>query len=98
MRFDLKNTDENLLLGFYRTSTRLDRAVRLVDGVEEAAPGIFLVQSASKPETRYITDLASMTCDCPDWTFRGAVNGLPCKHLMAAWLSAHRKPHGDQPQ
>jgi hypothetical protein len=96
MRFDLKTTDQNLLLAYYRTSTRLDRAIGLVDGVEEAAPGVFLVQSATKPDRRYITDLASMTCDCPDWTFRGAVNGLPCKHLMAAWLSAHRKPQGGQ--
>jgi predicted nucleic acid-binding Zn finger protein len=94
-RFDLNETTEKDLLAYFRVSTRLDRAADLVDFVVEESQGLFLVQSASKPK-QYIVDLERRTCDCPDWTFRGAVNGIPCKHIMAAYLAAHRKPRVDQ--
>jgi len=89
--FVLNETTEKELLDFFRVSTRLDRAVELSDYVEQVAPDVYLVQSASKP-IRYTVDLRAKTCECPDWTFRGSVNGLPCKHIMAAYLAAHRKP------
>jgi len=74
-----------------------DRAVELVEYVEEIAPDIFLVQSASKP-IRYTVGLRGKMCECPDWTYRGSVSGLLCKHLMAAWLSKYRKPVPNEPQ
>jgi hypothetical protein len=92
MKFDLNQTTEESLLAFFRTSTRLDRAVSLVDQVEENAPGMFLVRSQSNPEKVYQVDLVGRSCDCPDWTHRGSVNGIPCKHWMAAYLAVHRKP------
>jgi predicted nucleic acid-binding Zn finger protein len=96
MRFDLAEITHEELLAYFRVSTRLDRAVDLVDFVVEESRGVFLVQSASKPK-QYVVDLERRTCDCPDWTFRGSVNGIPCKHIMAAYLAKHRKPAGDQP-
>ena len=89
--FILNETTEKELLSYFRVSTRLDRAVELTDFVEEVAPDIYLVPSTSKP-IRYTVDLRGRTCECPDWTYRGSVNGIPCKHLMAAYLSKHRKP------
>jgi hypothetical protein len=83
-------TTEKQVLDYFRVSTRLDRAVELVDLVEEVAPDVFLVQSVNKP-VRYTVDLQGMSCECPDWTYRGSVNGIPCKHIMAAFLVAHRK-------
>jgi hypothetical protein len=53
MKFQLSQTTEENLLAFWRTSTRLDRAVTLVDEVEENAPGMFLVRSQSNPEKTY---------------------------------------------
>ena len=91
MRFDLAKTTDEELLDFYRVSTRLARAVDLVDYVVEESQGLFLVQSASKPK-QYVVDLERRTCECADWTFRGSVNGIPCKHIMAAYLAKHRKP------
>ncbi len=38
-----------------------------------------------------MVDLRGLSCDCPDWTFRGSIRGMPCKHLMAAWLSTRRE-------
>ena len=90
--FILNETTEKELLSYFRVSTRLDRAVGLVDFVVEEAHELFLVRSQSKPDKTYTVDLTSRTCDCPDWTYRGSVNGLPCKHIMGAWMSAHRKP------
>lgn len=90
-RFNLAETSEEELVEYLRVSTRLDRAVELADFVEQVAPDTFLVPSAEKP-VRYTVDLRGRSCDCPDWTFRGSVNGIPCKHIMAAYLSAHRKP------
>jgi hypothetical protein len=90
--FDLKITTEKELIDFWRTSTRLDRGCAIADEAEEIAPDIFLVRSQSNPKKRYLVDLRAKTCECPDWTYRGSVNGIPCKHIMAAWLSAHRKP------
>jgi hypothetical protein len=90
MRFELSQATEENLLAFFRTSTRLDRAVELVDFVEQVAPDVYLVQSANRP-IRYTVDLQGMSCECPDWTHRGSVNGIPCKHIMAAYLAAHRK-------
>jgi len=89
-KFDLNEVTEKELVDYFRVSTRLDRAVELVDFVEQVAPDIYLVQSASKP-VRYTVDVRAMTCECPDWTYRGSVNGIPCKHIMAAYLIAHRK-------
>ena len=91
MRFELQTTAPEELLEFFRVSTRLDRAVQLVDFVVEESQDLLLVRSQTLPEKEYTVDLRGMTCDCPDWTFRGSVNGIPCKHLMAAWLSAYRK-------
>ena len=93
-RFNLAETSETDLVDYFRVSTRLDRAVGLVDFVVEEAQGLFLVQSQSHNGEQYIVDLASAhaSCSCPDWTFRGSVNRIPCKHIMAAYLSAHRKP------
>ena len=87
VRFNLATTTEDQLLEYFRVSTRLDRAVDLVDFVVEEAHELFLVRSQSSPEKQYTVDLRSKSCDCPDWTFRGSVNGLPCKHIMAAYLS-----------
>jgi predicted nucleic acid-binding Zn finger protein len=95
-RFNLAETTEDELLNYFRVSTRVDRAVDLVDFVVEEAQGLFLVRSQSKPGTEYTVDLQAKSCDCPDWTFRGSVNGIPCKHIMAAYLAAHRKPEGDR--
>jgi hypothetical protein len=88
--FVLNEITEKELVDYFRVSTRLDRAVELVDFVEQVAPDIYLVQSASKP-VRYMVDVRAMTCECPDWTYRGSVNGIACKHIMAAYLIAHRK-------
>ncbi len=92
MRFDIRTTDTEDLLAYFRVSTRLDRAVNLVDFVVEEAQELCLVRSQTDPEKQYTVDLRGRTCDCPDWTFRGSVNGIPCKHQMAAYLAAHRKP------
>ena len=89
--FVLNETTEKELLDYFRVSTRLDRACALVDVVGEVAPDIFTVKSQRDAEREYTVDLRSKTCDCPDWTFRGSVSGLPCKHLMAAYLAIHRK-------
>ena len=89
--FVLNETTEKELLDFFRVSARLDRAVELAEYVEEVAPDVFLVQSASKP-IRYTVDLRGRSCECPDWTYRGSVYGLPCKHQIAAYLAKHRKP------
>ena len=89
--FILTETTEKELLDYYRVSTRLDKAVDLANFVEEIAPDLYLVQSASKP-IRYTVDLRTMSCECPDFQFRGSVTGCPCKHAMAAFLVAHRKP------
>jgi hypothetical protein len=88
--FVLNETTEKELLDYYRISTRLDRALELVDFVEQVGIDCYLVQSASKP-IRYVVDLQKMSCECPDWTYRGSVNGLPCKHIICAFLVAHRK-------
>lgn len=93
-RFNLA-TDADKILPAWRTITRMDRAVQLVDFVVEESQGLFLVRSESKPDREYTVDLVGKSCDCPDWTFRGSVNGIPCKHIMAAYLSAHRKPGVD---
>jgi hypothetical protein len=90
--FILNETTEKQLLDYFRVSTRLDRAVDLVDFVVEESQGLFLVRSQVNPEKQYTVDLWARTCGCPDWTFRGSVNGLPCKHQMAAYLAVHRKP------
>jgi hypothetical protein len=90
--FILNETTEKQLLDYFRVSTRMDRAVDLVDFVVEESLGLYLVRSQSKPDKQYTVDLERRSCDCPDWTYRGSVNGLPCKHIMAAYLSAHRKP------
>jgi hypothetical protein len=92
MKFDLTQTGEEDVLTYFRVSTRLDRAVDLVDFAVEESQGLFLVRSQTHSDREYIVDLAGKTCDCADWTFRGSVNGIPCKHLMAAYLAAHRKP------
>lgn len=95
--FNLNETTEQDLLEYYQVSTRLDRAVQLVDFVAEESNGLFLVQSQTHNGEQYIVDLASAhaSCSCPDWTFRGSVNGIPCKHIMATYLAAHRKPGVD---
>ena len=90
--FNLQTTTEKELLDYFRVSTRLDRAVDLVDFVVEEAQGLFQVRSQTKPDKEYTVDLRTKTCDCPDWTYRGSVNGLPCKHIMTAYLAVHRKP------
>ena len=95
-RFDLAKTSEEDVLSYFRVSTRLDRALDLVDFAAEESQGLFLVRSQTHSDREYIVDLAGITCYCPDWTFRGSVNGVPCKHIMAAYLAAHRKPAGDQ--
>ena len=86
MRFELGTVTPEQVVDFYRVSTRLDRAIAILDHVERNAPGIALVRSASKPKVRYVTDLRAGTCECADWTFRGSVTGSPCKHLLAAKL------------
>jgi hypothetical protein len=87
MRFELGTVTPEQVLAFYRVSTRLDRAITILDHVERNAPGIALVRSASKPKVRYVTDLRGMTCSCPDWTFFGSVHKIPCKHLIAAKIA-----------
>jgi hypothetical protein len=93
-RFDLNETTENEILSFWRTSTRLDRAVDLVryGFVEEQAPDIFSVQSQTKTDKRYLCDLRAPSCECPDWVFRGSVNSILCKHIQAAILVSRLKP------
>jgi hypothetical protein len=91
-RFDLTKTSEEYLLSYFRVSTRLDRAVDLVDFVVEESQGLFLVRSQTHQDREYTVDLERRSCDCPDWTYRGSVNGIPCKHIMAAYLATHRKP------
>jgi len=63
--FILNETTEKELLDFFRVSTRLDRAVNLVDLVEENGPGMFLVRSQSNPAKTYQVDLVGRSCDCP---------------------------------
>ena len=77
MRFELGTVTPEQLLAFYRVSTRLDRAITILDHVERNAPGIALVRSASKPKVRYVTDLRAGTT-------AGRITGIPCKHLLAA--------------
>jgi len=84
MRFELGTVTPEQVVDFYRVSTRLDRAITILDHVERNAPGIALVRSASKPKVRYVTDLRAGTCECPDFVFRGSITGIPCKHLLAA--------------
>jgi hypothetical protein len=95
VRFVLNQTTERDFLNFWRAHSRLDRSVGLVNDVEEVAPSVFLVRSQKDPAVRYTVDLAHRTCECSDWTYRGSVNGIPCKHIMAAYLAAHRKPAGE---
>jgi predicted nucleic acid-binding Zn finger protein len=90
--FNLQETTEQDLLSYFRVSTRLDRAVQMVDYAKLDAPGIFIVKSQTRNGERYVVDLRAGTCSCPDWTHRGSVNGVSCKHIMAAYLAAHRKP------
>jgi hypothetical protein len=93
--FDLRTTNENEILSFWRTSTRLDRACASVDEVEEIAPDMFLVRSQSKPSKRYLVDYRAKTCECPDFVYRGSVNGIVCKHWMSVHLAKFRKPGAD---
>ena len=90
-RSDLSGTSEQELLDFYRVRSQLNDAVNLTDFAEEAAPDVYLVQSASKP-IRYAVDLRAKTCECADFLYRGSVNGVPCKHVIACFLAKHRKP------
>ncbi len=41
------------------------------------------VESASRRGVFYLVDLEGGTCSCPDFRNRGAVMGVPCKHLVA---------------
>lgn len=92
MRFNLSETTEKELVEYFQVSTRLDRTCQLVDFAVEESHGLFLVRSQVNPEKTYTVDLIGKSCDCPDWTYRGSVTGLPCKHQMAAFLAVHRKP------
>ena len=84
MRFELGTVTPEQVLAYYRVSTRLDRAITILDHVERNAPDIALVRSASNPKVRYVTDLYAGTCTCADFVFRGSLTGTPCKHVLAA--------------
>lgn len=94
MRFVLGETTEKELLNYFQTSTRLDRASDLVryGYVTEDAPNLFSVRSQKHMAKFYTVDLRRPSCDCPDWTFRGADTGIPCKHIQAALLVRGLKP------
>jgi hypothetical protein len=77
MRFQLGTVTPEQLVAFYRVSTRLDRAVEMIDKVHDNAPGIAIVDSQTHSKVRYVTDLRAGTCECPDWTYRGSVTGTP---------------------
>ena len=87
MRFELGEVTGEQVVGYFQTSTRISRAVQILDNVKPDAPDIYLVRSASKPKICYVTDLRDKTCSCPDWTFRAAnVSNFKCKHLLAVEL------------
>ena len=84
MRFELGTVTGEQIVQYYQTSSRIERAIQIVDHVTRDAPGIYIVQSQSKPKVKYVTDTRAGTCSCPDWTFRGSVENIPCKHILAA--------------
>ncbi len=86
MRFELGTVTPDQVVAYFRISTRLERAAEIVDHVEKDAPGICIVRSQTRAKTKYVTDTRAGTCSCPDWTFRGSVTGMKCKHLLAVEL------------
>ena len=85
MRFEIGTITSEQIVQYYQTSSRIDRAIQIVDHVVRDAPGICIVQSQTKPKVRYVTDTWNKSCTCPDWTFRSVGNpNFKCKHLLAA--------------
>ena len=90
MRFELGEVTGEQVVGYFQTSTRISRAVQILDNVKADAPDIYLVKSQVSNK-KYVTDLRAGTCECPDWTFRSANNPhFKCKHLLAARLKEAR--------
>ena len=83
MRFELGTVTGEQVVGYFQTSTRISRAVQILDNVKADAPDIYLVKSQVSNK-KYVTDLRAGTCECPDWTHRGSVTGIPCKHILSA--------------
>ena len=79
MRFELGTVTGEQVVQYYQTSTRIERAIQIVDHVTRDAPGICIVQSQSKPKVKYVTDIWAGTCTCPDFLFRKVI----CKHVIA---------------
>lgn len=63
----------------------LSRARKLVDGVREAAPGMYLVKS-SRGDKDYRVDWEAATCTCPAYKKQTGRVRLRCKHLLAVEL------------
>ena len=51
----------------------------------------WFIKSFTDEEKRYLVH-ATFTCDCPDYKFRGAKDGSPCKHLeeILKYIEKHR--------
>ena len=90
MRFDLASTSPEVVVQYFQVSGRISRAVTMLGNVSGEGNEMYLVKSQTKPDTEYVTDLRNMTCSCPDWTHRGSITGIPCKHLLAARLKEAR--------
>ncbi len=58
---------------------RKDKALELVDKVEQISQSVFEVPSSSGKKT-YIVDINTISCECPD----NQIRGRKCKHIIAA--------------
>lgn len=65
---------------------RLAKAEKLVKNVEEVGGGQYHVLS-STGKSKYVVDLAALTCTCPDFQKRG----IKCKHIIAAEIFAAKE-------
>lgn len=83
MRIQLGEVSGEELLVLWRIHSRSERSRELGRPVL-VAPDIYEVPSQWDPDRKYTTDVRAGTCDCDDWTHRGSVSGVPCKHLIRA--------------
>lgn len=72
------------------TDARVRRIVAAADlHVErDNAPGLYIVTGERTHRVALFEDFVGPVCDCEAFRHRGG----PCKHIVAAWLTAGRDP------
>ena len=91
MRFELASTSPEVVVQYFQVSGRISRAVTMLGNVSGEGNEMFLVRSQTRPDVTYTVDLRSKTCSCADWTLKGSITGLPCKHQIAAHLQRSKQ-------